>query len=773
MNRLFARSSSLVWGVLVACASRPMPIQSTPTAMQQPSQVTTAPREVFARPSRQSTQFLTQWSATGRYGLGAPSRMKFSPDGSTLYFLRSAARSAVRDLWIQNARTGEARVLVTADTILHGAQENLTAEERARRERQRQTGRGITSYELSHDGATLLIPLSGKRYLVNAQTGVARELASTEQTPCVDSRFSPDGRMIACVRGGEVYVTELATSREHRVTTPAGPGISHGLAEFVAQEEMDRSEGYWWSPDSQSLVVQRTDENAVELLGVFDPTHPEQALERNRYPRAGRTNATVSLEIWRVAAPTVARRPARPTAVNVQWDREALPYLAKVVWSANAPLTIVLQNRTQTQSHVCSVNPTTGAITPLHVERDDAWVNLDPEMPRWLADGTGFLWSSERSGQSTLELRSASGALVRTLGADTRYRSLISLDAGLGIAWVSGGEEPTETHVFRVQIATGISEQVTRGAAEHEVIVAPGGAARAHTVLALAHARVWQLETGAGALVAPIPSLAEEPTNEPRVELRTVGESQWRTAIVRPRNFDPTLKYPVIDAVYGGPHSRVVTSARHRYAFNQWLADHGFIVVAIDGRGTPFRGREWERSLRGRLGDTPLQEHVDALRALGASVPEMDLSRVGVYGWSFGGYLSALTVLRRPDVFHAAVAGAPVTDWRDYDTHYTERYMGLPDRESAAYDRASLLTGAEALRRPLLLVHGTADDNVYYTHSARLADALFRAGRQHEMLSLVGFTHLVPDPVVTERLYARVADFFVTHLAHAPIEDPQ
>jgi dipeptidyl-peptidase-4 len=197
---------------------------------------------------------------------------------------------------------------------------------------------------------------------------------------------------------------------------------------------------------------------------------------------------------------------------------------------------------------------------------------------------------------------------------------------------------------------------------------------------------------------------------------------------------------------------------------DQWLADQGFIVASLDNRGTPGRGRDWERPVSRQFGSVPLEDQVAGLKALGAKFPEMDLGRVGVYGWSFGGYLSALAVLKEPDVFKAAVAGAPVVDWLDYDTHYTERYLGLPDTDSAAYTEASLLTYAAGLRRPLLLVHGTADDNVYFRHTLKLTDALFRAGKEFDVLPLSGLTHMVPDPVVTQRLYGRIAQYLQKHL---------
>jgi dipeptidyl-peptidase-4 len=264
-------------------------------------------------------------------------------------------------------------------------------------------------------------------------------------------------------------------------------------------------------------------------------------------------------------------------------------------------------------------------------------------------------------------------------------------------------------------------------------------------------------------LVGELPAVAEKPAMTPKVEF--IEAAGYHAAIVRPQNFDKAKKYPVIVYVYGGPGHQVVVRSMRSWLLPQWLADQGFIVVSIDNRGTPNRGRDFERAVYQKFGSVPLDDQVAGLQALGKKYPELDMDRVGIYGWSFGGYMSALAVLKRPDVYKAAVAGAPVTDWEDYDTHYTERYLGLPQDNPNAYKEASLLTYAANLKRPLLLIHGTADDNVYFRHSLRLADALFRNGREFELVPLSGLTHMVPEPVVMENLYLRIARHFQKHLA--------
>jgi dipeptidyl-peptidase 4 len=269
-----------------------------------------------------------------------------------------------------------------------------------------------------------------------------------------------------------------------------------------------------------------------------------------------------------------------------------------------------------------------------------------------------------------------------------------------------------------------------------------------------------------GAELAEVRSLADKPPFDVNATFARVdAEHQFRAVVVKPRDFQPGRRYPVLVNVYGGPHARMVYASRKRYLLAQWMADQGFVVVAFDGRGTPHRGRAWERALKGRAGEVPLEDQVRALRELARTTPELDLGRVGIYGWSYGGYMASYALLKRPDVFHAAVAGAPVTDWRDYDTHYTERYLGRPDEARDAYDRGSVLLAAHELRRPLLVIHGTADDNVYFFHGLKLSDALFRAGKPHEFLPLAGATHMVTEPAVVEQEYVRMAEFFRQHVA--------
>jgi len=699
------------------------------------------------------TSLLDQYAATNRFRLGKPHGFKITPAGDAVLFLRSAARSFSQDLWSFDPATGREKVVLTADHLLRGSEEQLTAEERARRDRQRLAWRGIASFQLSDDGRRILAPLSGKLYVVERANGTVRELPDAAGAP-IDARFSPDGRRVACVRDGDLWVTDIDSDNGWRLTWGANDTLTHGLAEFVAQEEMDRHQGYWWSPDGQQLAYEEARLGGVETMALGDPTHPYRGARAMRYPRPGNRNADVRLGLI----------PATGGHTTwVEWDRARYPYLCNVVWTKNAPLTLLVMNREQTEAAVLSADRTTGGTAVLWVEKDRTWINLERNTPKWLEDGSGFLWITERSGWPQVELHAPDGRLIRPLHApDLNLRDLLAVDHEAGTVWVSGGADPTQTQLFWLPLAgNGEPIKATTSAGVHGAEFGPGYAMYVHTYEGLDGERRITVHRRGGEPLGEIRSLMETPRVPVKLELTTVGDSlRMHAAIVRPTDFMPGRRYPVLVHVYGGPHSQQVRAEPSRYALQQWFADRGYIVVAIDGRGTPARGRDWERAIRGNLIDLALADQVAGVKALGARYPEMDMSRVGIYGWSFGGYFAAMAVMRHPDVFHAGMAGAPVADWRDYDTFYTERYMGTPQSNPRGYDASSVLTYARQLERPLMLVHGTTDDNVYFLHSMKIADALFRAGKPFEFVPLSGLTHAVNDPLMTVRMYGRIAEFF-------------
>ena len=686
-----------------------------------------------------------------------PSRATFTPDSKTVLFLRSGPRSPKLDLYAFDITSKQTRVLLTPETLLKGTEEELSPEEKARRERMRVTSRGFTDFQLSKDGTRILLSLSGKLYVFDRGSGQVQEIKTSAGT-IVDHKFSPDGKYVSYVLDYDVYAYNLQEARELRVTQGGTEDVSHGIAEFVAQEEMNRFSGYWWAPDSQRIVFQESDAREVETWHVADPAKPENAPYPTRYPRPGKANVKVRLGITPIITNQI---------IWFEWDRERYPYLAQVSWSTNGPLTISVQTRDQKELLLLEANPDTGSTTRLLTERDSSWVNLRHDIPKWLPQDRGFIWASERSGDWQIEWRNRDGNLKQVLSAaNLRLREIGSVNESNLL--FTGAPDPTQAKLYKVPLKGGTALELTPQHGWHGARFEKSESLMMDTLATLTAMPRTTLYHSGGSLIAELPSVAERPPFIPRVEILQVGERKQYAGIVRPQKFNERKRYPVIVHVYAGPlpagSGGSVAATMPGWLLPQWFADQGFIVVAIDGRGIPGRGREWERAIYKDFATVTLGDQVAGLKALGRKYREIDLDRTGIYGWSFGGYMSALAVLREPKVFKAGIAGAPVTDWLDYDTHYTERYLGIPPTDAAAYERSSLLPLAKGLQRPLLLIHGTSDDNVYFRHTLKLANGLFRAGKEFELLPLSGFTHMVPDPVVNEQLYSRMVRFFKKHL---------
>ena len=697
--------------------------------------------------------FLREYAETRRYLAGRPVNVTVTPDGAAALFLRSEAKDNRQMLYELDLATGATKQWLTPEQVLAGAAETLSVEEKARLERQRVSARGFTSFQLSEDGARVLVGLSGKLYVVDRASGRVTQL-KTGPGACLDPKFSASGQWVFYVRDFDVHAVDVALNAEKRVTKGGTEATPHGLAEFVAQEEMSRFSGFWLSPDAKTVAYQQTDHTGVEQFTIADPMHPEAEPTRFFYPRPGKVNATVSLLLQKLAG-------GRPT--RVAWDDAAFPYLATVVWR-DGPLTLVVENREQTKLQVLSVDEKSGATKVLHTEEDAAWLNLDQKVPRWWKD-RGFFWVTERNGAPEVELRKPDGSLDASwVKPQAGYARLVGFDPDAEALYFVGGPVPPEQHLYRV-VRGGAPELVPsplQGPSVEDATLSGKRRFVALTTTSLAAMpKTYVVSAADGKVVAEVPSVAKEPTLALHAEvLQLPGPRASWAAIIRPEGFVKGKKYPVILQVYGGPHHQEVTHVRRENLVLQWLANQGFLVVKLDGRGTPGRGRAWERAIKHDFATPIVEDQVEGLKALAAKVPELDLSRVGAYGWSFGGYLAALLGMARGDVVKSAVAGAPVVDWRDYDTFYTERYLGLPQAQPKAYEVSSLLSYVEQAKRPLLLIHGTADDNVYFLHTLKLSDALFRAGVPHSVLPLSNLTHMVPEPLVMQRQWERIATFF-------------
>jgi dipeptidyl-peptidase-4 len=707
---------------------------------------------VTAQAQNPSTQFFKDLAETRDYTLGQPVAAKFTPDGKSVLFLRGGARDPVLRLYAFDIATGQERELITPQAVLGSAAETLSPEEKARRERARVSTRGFTRFELSKDGSRLIVSLSGKLYMLNLPDLKAVELPGQGW---IDPRLSPDGQYLAAVAKNDVHVINLSTLAVKQVTTGATDAVHHGVAEFVAQEEMDRREGYWWSPDSTHIVYQENDESGVETRFIADPLHPEAEPQTFFYPRAGTANTKVRLGI-------IARDGGETRWIA--WDTDAYPYLARVVWEEKAaPLTVLVQNRAQQKQVLLSVDTATGQSKTLLTETDKAWLNLDnSDIPTWLPDGSHFLWSTERNGAWQVELRKANGKPVRFITPRTfTYRGLLSVDDTKGVVYVRGTTDPRENHVWAFPLNGGTGRQLTIAPGSHSAVFAKDHSAYVHSY----HLRDGKMgaDIVSGSTVTALPAVVETPPALPVVELAKVGKHNLDAAIIRPREYTAGQKYPVILYVYAGPTAKRVSAPLRSYFLDQWMADQGYIVVRIDNRGTPGYGRDFERVIRGNFIDVALNDQIEALQTLANTYPEFDMSRVGVTGWSFGGYFAAMATIRRPDVFRSGVAGAPVVTWENYDTHYTERYLGMPGEAPDGYRVSNVTSYVNELQRPLLLIHGLTDDNVYAQHTLQLIDALFMAGKPYEFMPMLG-THMISDPKVRQNQQERIMEFFARTL---------
>jgi dipeptidyl-peptidase-4 len=671
--------------------------------------------------------FPRQQARTRHYSLGRPRSISVADDGSRVAFLRSrSGDDPVGILWVFDVDSAQERLVFGPE--MEG-EERISDEERDRRERLRETLTGVTAYAADRALRVAAVAIGDRLFLADLVQGGARELQPAAGPP-VDPRPDPTGGRIAYVADGALRVLDVSNGDDRELASDDDPDVSWGLPEFIAAEEMERRRGYWWSPGGDRIAAARVDDRPVRVWHIAAPIDPEAEPRAVRYPAAGTDNAIVTLSVFDMEG----------GRVDVGWDVEAFPYLVTVVWSANGPLTLVVESRDQKTWQILSVDAATGHATLVRQDHDDRWLHILLGVPGYLADGR----------------------LVRTLDSeDTRrltFDDVPVTPVGLQVEEVleigddhvlfRATEDPTELHVWRVD-AQGTLTRITEEPGVHAAT--EGGdvlAVSSAPATGLPVARVFRDRAEVGTLG----SFAEEPLLVAKPRFSLGGGRELRTALMTPGGTEPEGPIPVLLDPYGGPHFARVMRSGAGFLESQWFADQGFAVLVIDGRGTPGRGPGWEREVYRDLADSVLQDQVDGLHAAAEAHPFLDLERVAIRGWSFGGFLAAMAVLRRPDVFRAAVSGAPVTDGELYDTHYTERYLGMPDADLEAYARYRLLDDAPNLRRPLLLIHGLADDNVYVANTLRLSKALMEAGRLHSVIPLSGVTHAPSRPEVAENL---------------------
>jgi dipeptidyl-peptidase 4 len=681
-----------------------------------------------------SDTFPRQYARTQRLSLGEPRNFTVSPDGARVVFARSTSgQDSVNSLWVLDLATGEETQVLDPRTV--GADlSQLTAEELRRRERAREGAGGIVTYACDAAVSKAVTVLGGYVVHVDLLSGIT---TLPDIAPGVfDVRLSPDGSHISYVRGADLCVADVVGNERVIATEPIDT-VTWGSAEFIAAEEMGRMRGYWWSPNSQHIAACRVDVADVPIWYIADPAHPERPAVEHRYPAAGSVNATVSLHVLNIAD---------YSRTDVQLDGE-WEYLTSVSWSTGG---LIAQTQTRDQRHVDVhlIDSTTGASTVIYTDEDEAWVEIVPGAPALLSDAR-LVTCADRNGVRRLIVddRSATPDHLQVRGLITVGDTIVFSANEIETPWMQD--------VYSFDTQNGSLSQLTNG---NGMVSASGTAdvliTRTSTItsvgptFAVHHHNTESLIT----------SYAETPLVEPNVRITSVGPRAIPVAILTPRD-GSTTKLPVLFDPYGGPHAQRVVASNGAYLSSQWFADQGFVVVIADNVGTPGKGSAWERGVFGDLAQPVLDDQIEIVRALENLEPRADTTRVGIRGWSFGGYLAALAVLRRSDVFHAAIAGAPVTDWPLYDTHYTERYLGNPSIDDSNYTKTSLMEDVDTLKSPLLIIHGLADDNVVAAHTLQLSSALLAAGKAHEVLPLSGVTHMTPQEIVAENLLLHQLDF--------------
>ncbi|HZR55033.1 MAG TPA: prolyl oligopeptidase family serine peptidase [Streptosporangiaceae bacterium] len=678
--------------------------------------------------------FPGQLARTQGFTLGVPRAFTLSPDGRRLLFLRTRGpEDRTSCLWLLDEAAE--RLLVDPDTLGQAdgqtdsqAGGQVPEAELVRRERTRERSTGIVAYSADKAARVVVFALNGELWTVDVGSGQARRVPTAG--PVVDPRVDPAGRHVAYVSDGDLRVTSLTEGADAAAETGGGrllsdpadsadPWVTWGLPEHAASESMYRYRGYWWSPDGTRVLAARVDETAVARWWIGDPADPARPPREVAYPVAGTANAVVSLHVLGLDG----------TRVDVAWDRSAFEYLPAAGWDTHGPL-ISVQSRDQRTLRVLAVDPGTGTTELLHEQRDAAWVELIVGTPaRTAADR--LVHTEDRGGTRHLIVDDDA---VTPEGL--QIREVVAVD-GESVLFVAS-DEPTEEHLWRYQ--DGSPRRLSDGPGKHTGQLA-GDVLLLNSFTDDGHAvRLIRPDTKD----TPVRCLDAAPVLPPRITWLRAGEHEIRTALLLPSWYQPgEQRLPVLVSPYGGPAAQLAVHTRHIWFCEaQWFAESGFAVVIADGRGTPGRGPVWEKTIHLDKLSVPLEDQVVALRATAEHCPDLDLERVAIRGWSYGGTLAAAAVLRRPDVFHAAIAGAPAIDQRLYDTHWSERFLGHPEQEPKAYDRSSLLLDAPALRRPLLLVHGMADDNVVPAHTLRMSAALLTAGRPHQVLPLSGTTHM-------------------------------
>ncbi|MFB2734311.1 S9 family peptidase [Shewanella mangrovisoli] len=693
----------------------------------------------------------------------SPRGLKLSPDGQRVTYLAGRKDNQnFYDLWQMDVKTGESSLLLNADKL---ASNELSDEEKARRERQRIYGEGIMEYFWADDSKALLIPASGNLYYFSLADNSVSQLPIGEGF-ATDARLSPKGNFVSFVRDQNLYVLNLATKKLEAMTTDGGGAIKNAMAEFVAQEEMDRMTGYWWAPDESAIAFTRIDESGVELVTRNEIYADGIKLTEQRYPAAGKNNVEIQLGVVTLNNKAI-------NWVTLSDDKNKDIYLPRVDWLPDSKhLSFQWQSRDQQKLdlQLVALESLTKPKT-LVKERSDAWVNLNNDL-HFLKQQSAFIWASERDGFNHLYLFDLKGKLKTQLTkGNWAVDELEYIDETAGWVYFTGRKDtPIEKHLYRVPLAGGKVERVSSEAGMHNPVFADSQSVYLDYFNSLSQppqislhgdkgqhlAWVEQNQVKAGHPLYDYAGLWQLPEFK---ELKAEDGQVLQTRLFKPVPFDASKKYPVVVRVYGGPHAQLVTNSwSEQDYFTQYLVQQGYVVFQLDNRGSAHRGTQFEQVIYRHLGEAEVNDQkvgVDYLRSL----PFVDSNNVAIYGHSYGGYMALMSLFKAPDYFKAAISGAPVTDWRLYDTHYTERYLAHPANNEKGYEASSVFPYVKNYQSGLLMYHGMADDNVLFENSTRVYKALQDEGKLFQMIDYPGSKHSMRGEKVRNHLYRSLADF--------------
>ncbi|MBN8481109.1 MAG: DPP IV N-terminal domain-containing protein [Xanthomonadales bacterium] len=710
----------------------------------------------------------------------APRSLEISPDGARLSLLRPKATDQNRyDLWAYDVAAKQLRLLVDADAV--APKETISAEEAARRERARTAGfSGIVDYAWSPDGRKLLFPLGDALYLYDLAATKDQALRALDTAGAVlDPRISPKGGYVSWLRDGNLWVLELATGKSRALTRDGGGSVRNGEAEFIAQEEMGRDRGYWWAPDDSLIAFERTDDKAVPVVRRFEIQADRTDVIEQRYPAAGDANVEVRLGL-------VAPGGGEARWIDLGADKDI--YLARVDWLPDAKrVAYQWQSRDQKRLELRFVDVATLEQRTVLAETSATWIDLHDDL-HFLADGKGFVWASDRTGYHHLYHYGLDGKLVATLSAgDWNIDRLLAVDEKAGHVYVESNRDfAGDRQLYRLALDGSTAndpERISQGEGVHQIAFSPDARFYVDTyssprvppqvsLHAADGTRIDWIEKNAFDAAHPFAPYRDE---APLPEFGTLAASDGQPLhyrLFKPRGFDPAKRYPVFDFYYGGPGvQRVVRAwgdpatvhASQQVRFCQYMAEQGYVVFTLDNRGMARRGRAFSDAIHGQLGAVEVEDQLAGIAWL-KQQPWVDGSRIGVFGWSYGGYLTTMLLAKASPEIALGVAVAPVTDWMLYDTHYTERYLGLPSTNRAGYIRSAPFAWLDGLSSPLLLVHGMADDNVQFTNSTKLMAELQERGVAFELMTYPGGKHGLSTPAMRKHVYHAIAAAFARHL---------